>query len=585
MKKNISSKKPFDSSLQDVVYSLDVGAGLKFMRILLYSLLVLIIVMIYQATQFHGLNSNESMDLAQLGRNYSFGDGLITKNISPMGIEKIESYTGDPLIRSHPDLIHPPAYPILLSFGYKFFELLGLQPFDLSNSIKLPAEQWVIIPLNNLFTILTGLLIFSVGRLLFYREIGFISMTIYYFSDIVWQTSISGLNLSMAIFFVFAAYRSIIISIRYKLEENDLKRFWIGFFISILFSVIAFHTRYLSSVMVFGIIIYIWLALGKFNGGTRYLLIYVFSFIILTLPWLTRNYLISGNPFGHVFHTALLHTPQFTELNYFRDYSAYLDFNIVSSALKEKWIINYSGNYQGLIPGIGGGLLMSFFITTFFYKFIRPGINYLRTSLGLSLIVFVILAGFFSNSSIQLINMFWPFIILFGLAFFYILLDRLSFNSRFHSLLLKCVIVALSIIPFGFRLMPPHEGQPYPPYYPPYISMVSSEWLSDREVICTDMPWATSWYGDRISILLPKDLEQYYAINDYKQYMSAIYLTTLTKNKPFLDLVNGSEKDWMDIMNGRLPPDFPLKSLINLNKIDQTFISDHERWNKNSIVE
>ena len=81
--------------------------------------------------------------------------------------------------------------------------------------------------------------------------------------------------------------------------------------------------------------------------------------------------------------------------------------------------------------------------------------------------------------------------------------------------------------------MPPHEGRPYPPYYPPYITMVSSEWMNDREVICTDMPWATAWYGNRISILLPKDLEQYYLINDYKQYMSAIYFTTLTKNKPF----------------------------------------------------
>ena len=114
--------------------------------------------------------------------------------------------------------------------------------------------------------------------------------------------------------------------------------------------------------------------------------------------------------------------------------------------------------------------------------------------------------------------------------------------------------------------------------------MVSSEWMNDREVICTDMPWATAWYGNRISILLPKDIEQYYLINDYKQYISAIYFTTLTKNKPFLELVNGYDKDWMDIMNGRLPTDFPLKSLINLNKIDQTFLSDRERWN-NSLPE
>ena len=235
-----------------------------------------------------------------------------------------------------------------------------------------------------------------------------------------------------------------------------------------------------------------------------------------------------------------------------------------------------------MIPGVGGGLLISFFITTFFYKFIRPNINYLRTSLGICAIAFIFVAGFFSDSSISLINMFWPFVIIFGLSFFYILLDRLNFSARLYVVIAKCFIVGLTIIPFGLRLMPPHEGRPYPPYYPPYISMVSSEWMNDREVICTDMPWATAWYGNRISILLPKDLEQYYLINDYKQYISAIYFTTLTKNKPFLELVNGYDKDWMDIMNGRLPTDFPLKSLINLNKIDQTFLSDSERWNNSS---
>ena len=70
----MKNNKSFDSSLQDVVYSLDVGVGLKILRALLYFLLVLITLLIYQATQFHGLNSNEAMDLAQLGKNFSFSD-------------------------------------------------------------------------------------------------------------------------------------------------------------------------------------------------------------------------------------------------------------------------------------------------------------------------------------------------------------------------------------------------------------------------------------------------------------------------------------------------------------------------------
>ena len=74
--------------------------------------------------------------------------------------------------------------------------------------------------------------------------------------------------------------------------------------------------------------------------------------------------------------------------------------------------------------------------------------------------------------------MFWPFVIIYGLSFFYILLDRLNFGARLYIVIAKCFIVGLSVLPF--RLMPPHEGRPYPPYYPPYISMVSSEWLNER---------------------------------------------------------------------------------------------------------
>ena len=38
----------------------------------------------------------------------------------------------------------------------------------------LPAEQWILLPLNHLFTMLTGWLVFSLGKHLFYREIGFL---------------------------------------------------------------------------------------------------------------------------------------------------------------------------------------------------------------------------------------------------------------------------------------------------------------------------------------------------------------------------------------------------------------------------
>ena len=97
--------------------------------------------------------------------------------------------------------------------------------------------------------------------------------------------------------------------------------------------------------------------------------------------------------------------------------------------------------------------------------------------------------------------------------------------------------------------------------------------------MCTDMPWATAWYGDRVSILLPKDIDDFYEINDYHQYISGMYITTITKNKPFVkQLLDGPEKSWLAVMSGRTPADFPLKQVVSLNRQDQIFLSDRNRW-------
>ncbi len=204
--------------------------------------------------------------------------------------------------------------------------------------------------------------------------------------------------------------------------------------------------------------------------------------------------------------------------------------------------------------------------------------NDLRWGIGLSLLLTTIIAGFFSDSSIRMLHAFWPFAILYGLSFFYLLIDRLDIDARLYTISLKVIFCALAVIPLVMTIYSPNSKHPYPPYHAPFIGKVTTM-LSPREVMCTDMPWATAWYGDRVSILLPKDLDQFYEINDYKQYISGIYFTTITKNKPFVkQLLDGPEKSWLPIMTGQTPPDFPLKKGLPLNRVDQLFLSDRTRW-------
>ena len=579
----MADKRSFKSTLHDIVYSIDTGTGLKIIRVGLYVLLLLIIIMVYTATQFRGLKTEEAMDLAQLGRNLSVQNGMVTKYVRPLSMWKMSTLTPneDARIGNHPDLFHPPAYPAVLSVGFKLFDAVGLDPFSLpegGRGVTMSAEQWVVLPVNHLFTILTGWIVFALGKRLFSREIGFMAMTIYYLSNVAWQDSISGLNISMTVFFILAAYYTMVVSMLNK-RDGEHRVWWIvPFLISIACAAVAFLTRYIAIAAVPGLCLFAWLMAGRFRGGTRFVLVFVFFFSMLISPWLARNYLACGNPLGMAAYTALADTSKYPGNSLERNIKPEITAKSNIAAIKEKWMLNYSGANSGAIPSMGGGILMAFFLTTFFYQFIRPQVNYLRWGILLSLLLTALIAGFFSESSINMIHAFWPFVVLYGLAFFYILIDRLDLGVRLYLIGLKCLIVLLAAIPFGLTLLPPHEGNPYPPYLPPLISKVC-EMLNPREVICTDMPWATAWYGDRVSILLPKDVDQFYYINDYKQYISGLYITTITKDKPFVsELLDGSEQSWLPIMSGRTPPDFPLKQGASVYRQDQIFFSDRNRW-------
>ncbi|HEY5622109.1 MAG TPA: hypothetical protein VIR77_05875, partial [Pontiella sp.] len=51
----MADKRSFETTLHDIVYSVDTGAGRKVIQVALYILILLIIIMLYTATQFRWL--------------------------------------------------------------------------------------------------------------------------------------------------------------------------------------------------------------------------------------------------------------------------------------------------------------------------------------------------------------------------------------------------------------------------------------------------------------------------------------------------------------------------------------------------
>ncbi len=569
--------KPFESAVQDLVYNMDVGVGLRLIKVGLYLIALLLLMLIYTATQFHGLREAEAMECAQLGRNLAYQHRLVTQCIRPSSLWYLATHarSRDPQINRQPDIITPPLYPALLAAA---FRLTGISLAAGTSPGVFKPEQYIIIPICHLFTLATGVLVWLLGRRLFDRRVGFLGVTAYFLSDAIWGMSVTGTSLSLATFLVTAACYAAVVAVMNRQAEKRRRAWLIPLAVCALCCILAFLTRYGTAVLVPALALYFGLSLGRRRWVWAG--VFVVAFLVGIAPWLARNVLVSGGPLGLAPYLALNQTNLFEGDQFERAVNPQLSVGKVVDALQNKWIVNFAGVYRGGLRTIGDGLFICLFLTAFLHRFVRPHVHRLRWCVALALLLLVGVGCFFGDVSLRLLQTFWPLVLLYGLAFFLVLLERLQLQIRLFSLAITLLIMVLGALPLILTLLPPRAAIPYPPYYPPFVVNIS-QMLGRDEMICTDMPWATAWYGNRNSLLLPATIDGFYEINDYRKRISAIYFTTLTRDKPWVRaLMTGPDRTWYPILEGRIPSDFPLGQGFPLNNLDQLFLTDRERWSK-----
>jgi len=561
-------------SVQDMVYNLDVGIGFRILRVSLYVLFVLVIMLFYTATQFRGLDNREAMDQAQIARNMAMGRGYVTRNMAPATIGYLYYTHGshDPRLANHPELTRPPAYPFVLSLGFRAIR---------GTVTKLPGErgvyapeQYIVLPVNHVFTLLTGLLVFLFGMRLFTRLQAVLATTVYFLSNSVWALSISGTGMTMVVFLVMAALYTLLRASDVRAAGGSSVKVLLLFLVGAGCAVAAALTRYAALVLVLPMgALLIRARFGK--RGWLWAMAFALLCLVGVAPWLARNVMVSGRLFG-IAPYMMLNDGNDTLL---RGLGATFQLSdLFTRASGARWLGGVSQMYQREIWSLGGGLLGAFFVSSFFYRFVRDEVRQLRWVIALGVLLVIGLAGFSGESATDLLHLFTPLAILYGLAFFFLLFDRLQLEFRILELALITCVMVLSALPLTFALLPPRTQIPYPPYYPGFAANVSELFGAD-ELLCTDMPWATAWYGDQPSVLLPQDVDEFLELNDYIHRVSGIYFTTLTRDKPYIrTLVMGPYRTWFPVLNGQLPQDFPLTEGRHINEYDQFILTDYPRW-------
>ena len=566
---------PIENRLQDLANSLAQGAGMFLLRGFLFVCFTLGVFGFYAFSQFRGLNDAEAMELAQLARGLAENQGFTTRVLRPVELSAVRRPDNTSLAAPQPDLRHAPLFPAVLALGFK-----TLKPsFKITPDMRFfEPEIKVILPVSILVSIATGGLLLALGTRLFDRRIGFWAMVFYLITDSVLADSISGTALPLMTFLATAAVwvGLVVVDLRSRSEPWYL---WC--------SPLAMTAGLCASAILTGYSLFVlvpmlatWVAAASERWRWTTVALFVAAVLIAIYPWLARNRQLSGKWLGLAPTAAVSHTTLYPEDSFERTLHPELNnFRFIRS-LKLKLQSNALKLYDQDLRLLGSGLLVCFFLVSFFTRFENEHANSLRWCLLLGLLLFLTIAAAGEPHAARGLRCLLPLVVLYGTAFFFFLVQRTDFTDPATPLVLPWVMLALTAAPALVKAAGGPPRSAYPPYFPPFIAYVC-DLLEPDEVICTDIPWATAWYGRRTSVLLPQSVADFMEIHQKYGKLSAIYLTSLTADKPYgRELVSGREHDWLEILDRRIPAGFPLAHGIDFppGTRDQLFLTDRVRW-------
>lgn len=575
----------YESGLQNIVYQVDSGVGRKIIQALLFGLIALALAALYLVTNFQGLTDARAMEEAQLARNVAAQGRFMTHCVRPLSLWQVGEHSpdGNAHLFAHPDLLHPPVWPAILA---GVFRILRMPEPGAPSAAMVSNWDYAPVVVSQLFVLLSAVWLWAIGRKLFDQRVGALSAGALLVSDLVWRQGVTGNDWAAALFFVLGAVYAALWAAESPAgqgpqdDQGPVGRWLIPLMVAALFTALAFLTRYLAGTVA--LLVFLYLGTSRRRRAWSHAYLYLALAVLPILPWMWRNIAASGQPFGLVFHHVLTNTYLFPEDTLARSIAPqWPDPGAALYAIQIKMIGNLRKFYAEGFGWGGAGILVALFGAMFFHRLVRPSSRTLRWCILPAVALAILIAAAFNRASLDGTLLYWPLVIPFGWAFLLVLLDRLQFELRYFGVAAISTVMFLHGLPMLLNVLPPRTGLPYPPYFHRYIGMVSAM-IDSEECMTTDIPWATAWYGGKTSILLPKNIDGYYAIHEAIQPIPLIYFTTVTRDKPWVrglaDPI-APEYSWYQMFSSSMAPqNFPLTQGRLLAGSDQLILADAARW-------
>lgn len=600
--------------LQDLIHQLELGGGKRFFRVSVIFLALVALMVCYDWRAFRNMSSQEAMDTAQLGRNIAEGKGYTTLFVRPVSIylvRKTAQKQGAPataadltqLKTMHPDLANPPVYPGLLAGLMKVLPFRYALP---ANRVFYRYQPDLLITIFNqvLFFVLV-LMLFSLTRRLFDASVAWVSALLVLATELFWHFTVSGLStILLMVIFTGLVWSLVWIEQHCHTPGQGGRVFLVAALAGACVG-IGGLTRYSFA----------WLMLPVFGflvlfGGPRRILLVLAALLAcggIMAPWIARNLHVSGLPFGTATFSVLESTFLWPGTRLQRS----LEPNFSHFSLMPFWV-KLVANLRAIVgndlPRLGGTWVSAFFLASLLVPFRNPTLRRVRVFLLFCLPVFVLVQALGRTqlsedspeiNSENLLVILAPLVIVYGVGFFFVLLDQINLPMVELRVLASVLFGLVTSLPLLLIFLPPKTHPVvYPPYNPPAIQSIAN-WLKPSELSMSDLPWAMAWYGERQSVWLtlkvtadssdPNTHEDFLAINDYQKPIVALYLTPRTIDARFFsEWIAAGELSWGSFIlqcltKEEVPPTFPLSKMPRgWLKSGELVLTDWERWSKAS---
>ena len=613
--------------LQDLLHKLEVGGGVRYLRLVLAVLAIVLLVGGYNLRAFRNMSAPEAMDAAQLARNIAQGKGYTTLFVRPFSMFLVKKHNlekqGAPPVGKladlaeiqgmHPDLANPPVYPVVMAalmkvlpFKYEVDTTHAFwSTFRSGKRVFYRYEPDFLISLfNQLLFLAVIVLVFFLARRLFDPGVAWLSAGLLLGTELLWRFSVSGLSTMLLMTFFLGLIWCVVL-----LEQEARIPKWGPTGILILAALagavvgLGGLTRYAFGWLIIPVVGFLIL----FGGQRRILLtlIAIMAFAAVMTPWIVRNCSVSGRPFGTATYAVLEKSILYPENRLERTLEP--DFKASSPYFLPVFWLKLKTNLYQIVtsefPKLGGSWVTAFFLVGLLVGFRNPAtarLRYFLLGCGLVLTLAQALGQTQPSeespelNSANLLVLLVPLVFVYGVSLFYLLLEQMPLPLPQLRILVIGIFTLVACLPMVFVfLLPATHPIAYPPYYPPRIQTMAGL-LEENELVMSDIPWAVAWYGQRQCVWLTlrcmpdtRDTsrhEDFFAVNNHPKPINALYLTPETMDARFLtQLFQAEDQDWGgfivdSVLVKNLPDEFPLRKSPTGWPSDQLVLTDRQRW-------